>query len=41
MSKHLLEWGSAKAEVVRGTPQTAARGKTYVEKMQKQIREII
>lgn len=40
-SKNWLESGSAKPEVVRNAAPTAARGKTFVEKMWKQSKDTI
>lgn len=36
----LIQTGQHQTEVVRGAPPTGARGKTYVEKVQKQRKEI-
>ena len=41
MSKDPLEWGSAKPEVVRSAPLTEAQLETFIEKRQKQNKEII
>lgn len=41
MSKNLLELGSVKQEVVISAPLTGARGKTFIEKMKKQSKEVI
>ena len=40
-SKNCFELGRAKPEMVRITPQTGARGKTYKEKAREQRKEII
>ena len=41
LSKNQLKSGSAKPDVVRIRPRTEARGKNYIEKVQRQRKEII
>lgn len=41
LSKNQFKSGNAKPDVVRIPPQTEARGKNYIEKVQRQRKEMI